>query len=294
MMEFLRNAHAGWMEQMTQGKLLALFLLALLVYWFWKRDTEQKALLKYATAAAICCVVPVTAALLMSYQTRFYDYEWIWSIVPVTAVTAYVLTVLLTDISKVEKKSTRFAVLGLCALILFASGNMGEKKEDNDSAIMKAVYFPGEEVKEADVRRDAYEVLEKLQEITAGGEVVLWAPVEIMEYAREVDARVRLLYGRNMWDQSLNGYSYDTCSEEVYDAYHWMTWATMYYRADGGYLPESDEEIPSAETCMQTAKDAGVNCLFLPETTEDSVLELAEKIFGVKARLIEEYWLIYG
>ena len=55
----------------------ALLLAALAYLWFTGRGKGQKALLLYASLAAACCVLPVTAALLMAYQTKFYDYEWI-------------------------------------------------------------------------------------------------------------------------------------------------------------------------------------------------------------------------
>ena len=45
-------------------------------------------------------MIPVTAVGLMLYQTKFYDYEWVWSIVPLTAMTGFAVTVFVTDILK--------------------------------------------------------------------------------------------------------------------------------------------------------------------------------------------------
>jgi hypothetical protein len=95
MTELLRNASLGWADYKGSGKLAILLLAALMYLWFAGKWRKQKALVLYTTVAAVCCILPVTAALLMLYQTKFYDYQWIWSIVPLTAVTAYGATLFL-------------------------------------------------------------------------------------------------------------------------------------------------------------------------------------------------------
>ena len=104
MSELIQNAQLGWQEYTENGKMVALFLLALVIFWFGKREKweKHKALFQYSTLVAVFCIYPLTAALLMLYQTRFYDYEWIWNVAPITLVVSLTITLLLTEIR--EKK----------------------------------------------------------------------------------------------------------------------------------------------------------------------------------------------
>ena len=77
MAELLRNAWQGWFRVTDEGKLMALFMGSLLFLWIGYEREKQKQLLRYGIMMAICCVLPVTAVILMLYQTKFYDYEWI-------------------------------------------------------------------------------------------------------------------------------------------------------------------------------------------------------------------------
>ena len=87
--ELLKNALLGWQAYITPGKLPVLLAVELLFCWLTGRKLGQKALVCYTGAMACVCIFPVTAVLLMVYQTKFYDYQWIWSTVPLTVVTAY-------------------------------------------------------------------------------------------------------------------------------------------------------------------------------------------------------------
>ena len=90
MQELVRNAVNGWYRYTDSGKYPVLFLAALVLLWFLsgKLVKEKRMLLVYATAVAALAVCPLTAVLLMIYQTKFYDYEWIWSAVPLLPVIA--------------------------------------------------------------------------------------------------------------------------------------------------------------------------------------------------------------
>ena len=97
MAELLKNAWTGWFRVTDSQKLMGLFLVSLLFLWIGYKQEKQRLLLRYSTISALCCILPVTAVALMLYQTRFYDYEWIWSIVPVTIVTAYAGTKVMAE-----------------------------------------------------------------------------------------------------------------------------------------------------------------------------------------------------
>ena len=77
----MTDAWLGWKSFISNGKLAALLLAALIFLWYNRKQVERK-LLVYTSVMAVCCILPVTAVVLMGYQTKFYDYEWIWSLVP--------------------------------------------------------------------------------------------------------------------------------------------------------------------------------------------------------------------
>ena len=83
---------------------------------------------------------------------------------------------------------------------------------------MENVFHPAQERQE---RQQAWEVLKSVKKLH-DGELCLWAPREILAHAREFDGSVQLIYGRNMWDITLNGYTYDTYTDGLRDIYVWM------------------------------------------------------------------------
>lgn len=276
MTEMLRNARQGWLGMTDCGKVMALFLAALLFLWLYHRKERQKGLLLYTTVMAVCCIIPFTAFILMLYQTKFYDYEWIWSMVPVTAVTAYGGTVLLADSWQDFRRSAWRkglpVTLGLLLIALLCSGPW-------DSVLWR----------ENRVERSrTAEVLEYLTDGEKGQELCLWAPREIMEYARSTDSSIRLPYGRNMWDITLNGYSYDQYSEAVTDMYRWMCLA----EGTGETKEEEQQgESPSAVACLDTALALGVNCILLPDNAEQVLLNEVEGLLQMQPEQISGYYV---
>lgn len=268
MTELLKNAWIGWHDFTDAGKLAALLLISLLFLWIYYKRVSQKTFLIYTTAAAVCCIVPVTAVGLMIYQTRFYDYEWVWSFVPLTAMVAYAVTVFINDFLKNSARNDRRKEIGVILLLLvvliFCSG-MGAE--------------PWDSAKEQTERETAENVLTVVQEHMEGREIYLWAPREIMEYAREYDAGIRLLYGRNMWDASLNAYAYDTYSEKMTDLERWIR----------GY---GEEEPISDRDCAELVADTDVNCILLPENTGEDAVKCFEEALGVEAESLEGYFLL--
>lgn len=300
-MELLGNAWSGWVNYMTQGKLVALFITVLLYLWFGKKNEKSKPFVCYATVMAVCCIVPVTAVILMTYQTKFYDYEWIWSMVPMTVVIAYGLTDFLTEFcleGKAGKKSTRIGVALLCLVMVLLCGSMGADKEDSAAAYVEMLRAYGWETAEKEMsqemlRRQAYDTLAELEELTGGKELLLWAPMGIMEYAREADSRIRLPYGRNMWDASLNGYSYDTYEDAVCGMYLWMEFQNITGNEEHLLNLNGAEAIPTMEVSVGKAMELGVNCIMLPGKTDRETVQRVAEMFGGEVQQIEEYWVIY-
>ena len=278
MTELLRQAWLGWRDYSDHGKMAVLLAAVLLFMWFGKRRVEHKPLLLYTTIMTVCCVLPPTAAVLMAYQTKFYDYQWIWSLVPMTAVTAWGAVLVLARIWPDLKPALWRR--GLAGAVLVASvavlcGPLGSCDLDKGR--------PPEE------KMHAYSVLETVRETYPGERLCLWAPREIMEYAREADPEILLPYGRNMWNIALNGYAYDSYDERVTAMYQWME------GLQEPDLRENTVSVPAGpESCAGYALDAGVTCILLPEDTEPGTVQELEKTLHVEARKLEGYWIFYG
>lgn len=273
MTELLGNAWMGWQQLAEAGKLPALLIASLLFLWLSGRYKAHKVLFVYTAVMTLCCIVPVTAAGLMLYQTRFYNYVWIWSAVPMTAVTAWAGTEFLDRQWQgfrpaAWKKGLPVTALLLAVIVL--CGGMG-----SDAYGRKA---------EQDRQRKAREVLRAVIQ-QQQGPICLWAPREILEYTREVDPSIQLLYGRNMWDAALGAYTYDAYSQEMQDLYLWMENVDETGEAfvtDAG----GDQTVLQGESCVRAAAEAGACCILLPghigsETAEELAAALGGNISGL-------------
>lgn len=308
MTELLHNAWSGWTGYMDSGKLAALLLAVLLYLWFGRKERENLPLLLYTSVMTVCCILPVTAVLLMLYQTKFYNYEWIWSLVPLTAVTAYGMTIFLTHLWETEQKERWkhcIPVTLLAVAVVLFCGSMGGEVWDRKT--------------EREERQRACEVLERISARYPEETICLWGPREIMEYARE-DASITLPYGRNMWDHFLDGYAYDTYHEELILLEQWMAQVRRGGEGDlkirtaesakdsaGEENPEDKSEdsnlpkeiegeterIASLEECVQTARAEGVNCIVLPGSAKPNIVQRMEKALGIRGVELHHFWVFY-
>lgn len=279
MTELLESAWLGWQQFTTGGKLPALLMAALLYLWLgggWKR---QKGLYSYTVLMMFACIFPVSAVVLMLYQTRFYDYEWLWSLVPMTVVIAWGITEFFYEYWKELSPSRWKRGLPVTALLLavlvLCSGLGLTRRSWNEEQIR---------------RNKADGVIDQVLEIQ-DGDICFWAPREIMEYARERTGRLSLLYGRNMWEEALNAYTYDVYSQEFRELYLWMENAN-----DTGVALIEDEErgelLLKGENSMTAAAQAGVSCVLLPGSLNTDTVETLAKVWGGSARQIDGYYLL--
>ena len=285
MKELLGNVWLSWQQFTTAGKLMAVLLAALLYLWMCrKQDNKGKSdtLLSYTSVLTVFCILPVTAVLLMLYQTRFYDYLWVWSLVPVTAVTAWAGTELLHQCWKgfrwnQWRKGLPVSLL-LLAILALCSG-MGKTGFDR--------------TEETQSRNEAKQVLTGLLEQTDGGleGILLWGPRDVIEYARELDSSPKLLYGRNMWDAALGAYSDGAYSLEVQNLYLWME------NVDESGLAVVDDPVRGKVTlqgkdCVVSAVNLGVDYILLPSRVEVKEAEALARIMGGSASLQGDYYLL--
>lgn len=305
MKELLNNAQLGWSHFNYNGKFVVLLFLVLLYFFMRKGGDEKKddceggtgksgkkSLVAYTVFMVICCAFPVTAVLLMCYQTRFYDYQWIMNYVPMTIVIAMGATVFLEDCRKPLRKKAGVVVL-LVLLVVFC-GRMGQSVVNPQTE--KAVFDAGAEYLQ---REHAREVLAELVADTGTGgddagasalqeELCLWAPREIMASVRSLQPEIYLVYGRNMWDAALGAYTYDTYTEAEIEFYQWMSHAEIHGTLDA---LTAEGKVIDGVACVQNAVAAGVNRILLPATMQAEALQALEAVLEVEAQKLGEYYL---
>ncbi len=325
MHELLVNAWSGWLRYTDNGKFAALLLVVLLFLWF-RRGRRNKELLIYTTIAAVLCIFPVSAALLQKYQTLFYDYEWIWSYVPVIIMLAYGITVFLTSRWENYQKEVRqkgnsvtrklfwenIAVTAGVVAVVLLCGRLGnpvfqaeeEALERQQALLVLEALLESEELapdaltQQVELEQLASNALtqqaeseelapDALTQQVESEQLVLWAPQEVMAYARAYDGNIRLIYGRNMWDKALMGYSYESYGDVEESLYQWMSSV----EEDGDQ--SSEKFLAGGLPCVEAALERGVNCILLPGSTSVENVEALEDVLKEKAELMEGYYIFW-
>lgn len=265
MWELLNNAWKGWQSYTGQGKFAALLIMVLLFFWFRREECKEKTLLVYTTIVMISCIFPVTAVLLMKVQTGFYSYEWIWSYVPLTMMIAYggvvITDTLWSKRGKMQKGILAAAVFILILLCGGMGGTTAELAKPQDRQAAEAIVLA---------------LCEDTEE-----EICLWAPKEIMEVARATDGKLRLPYGRNIWDAALGAYFYEPYGKTEEQLYLWMCEAE---KGNVEYMQE-DETIAMA-------LGLGVNRILLPESMPEEEINRLADACGLERRAFEGYYLL--
>lgn len=290
MWELINNAREGFLSMHTGGKYTGLLLVILVYLWCRKCGHTlsgkkyagpEKGLMVYTTLMAVICSIPVTAVLLMKYQTAFYDYTWVWAVVPATIMLAYGGTLLLEDAMDSEAlKTTGSKVLFAAAFIavFILAGGMGGREQE--MALKKAEYQTTERllnvlIQESDLKGD--DVSADAEREAAG--LCIWGPTMVMEYVRMIEPDMQVAYGRNMWDISLNAFSYDVYGEEEMRLYEAMSEAQNRARF-------SDIEM------LKLAVDRGISHVVLPGYVLQADVEAAADYAGSSIRQVEGYYVL--
>lgn len=213
--ELLQNALNG-PKSYFQSNYMIVLVLGLLLYFLVGRvklQAGEKRLLKLVTVLLILILFPVSAAALMLYQSRFFSYCWIWSLLPVTLFISWGSVSVLWKVTGQNHQDGRgsWRLLGGVAVLLvllLLTGNLG------------SIRTVSREERESGSR--AWQVASYLQELPEMEEALLWAPSPVLEAARQQDGGIRVLYGRNMWEPEAAAYAYDTYPMEQQRLFDWM------------------------------------------------------------------------
>lgn len=279
---YFTKAADGIARYGTVQRLLILFFAILMFAWLSEKKEiaeKQNRLLVYSLLMSVVLLIPVTAMAVMIYQTAYYDYEWSWSMVPVTAVTAYGIVLVLSQKMSQKKRVLMTAII-VCILCL--SSNLGRLQK-----------VPEEELL---IRMEVDGVLDAVYEVADSRETILWGPSELMQTARRRDGNIRLIYGRDMWDEKAGAYDYEAYSSELTQAYLWMEEAMNQYElaADShepiNLLSVLDEQNGWNEETgkhVEQAVEAGVNTIILPTLLGDYIEESMKESLAARNKEVK-------
>jgi hypothetical protein len=271
MMEMIKNAWTGWRAYMYYGKYAALFFGGILFLWLAvSRSKLQSHLLRYGALTVGLVICPISAALLMVYQTPFYDYSRLFSLVPITAVIAY--SIALVTEGKYPK-GIKMVFICVIPAVLLLGAPLGETTLQERSLL-------------TDNEKQVRHILDELTLDGNTDTIYLWAPKDVLAWVRIEDGSIRLPYGRNIWEPALNAYSYDTSTEAATHMYTWMEETT---EDDWSWDPII------AKSVLQNALNMGVNRILLPEQVGENVMRNVQEALGLEKTSVtqtEGYYII--
>lgn len=305
-MTLLKTALNGWTDYTQHGKFAALLLVAILYLGYTirrrnalhagagsrDRNKTTMTLWLYTGLTTLACICPVTALFLMKYQTAFYSYVWIWTVVPQTALIAWAAAEFLCELWK-KRTLTNIVATVILLGIVFLSGNPVSEWTREQTTQIPAMDVTIQQNSET----SSWETLASLMEyrLTENGNdsFTLWAPKEVMAAARAYSADIYPVYGRSIWDASLGSYSYDTYETGQEDLYLWMnhleaTGETEYVRMDES---TGARTIDFAD-CLAYAAETDVDMILLPGNLPEETLSELQNTAGRKLQPLEGYYLL--
>ncbi|MGN0431383.1 MAG: hypothetical protein ACI4EQ_03405 [Lachnospiraceae bacterium] len=291
MMKLLESWGAGTGSFVENGQYLALFLVALLFLWL-SGEKIKKEFVTFSFAVGLLILCPVTARILLVYQTVFFDYETVWELLPLTALLAYGLVMAFAKMSAVLTREDR-------AWKATISGKKGKVYESLAvGALVVLLFMSGtvslaENITEKTDRTDRLparvgEVLDLL-EISGDETITLAAPEEIVEWARLYSGNILLPYGRDMDEEGLTAYLYDKYTADIVGLYEWIQ----------GTLPAptlAQEAYLQEETYVEQCAAAGYDYLiFDVERANNDLLAYAlENCGGYRIFARTDEYVIYS
>lgn len=220
--------------------LTALFLAGLIALWNQKfrGDQQNGYLFWYGTIALFIVISPVFLMLVSQFLpelTTDYMMLWILPVVPVILITG----VNAFPFQRTKKERLLFLAAFLAIMIL--AGATAYTKNQY-KIIENAEYIPDSEL----------EMILKVEEYRQENEmetVLLWAPQDIMKYARVYSGNIYLLYGKDLWLGSMDSQMHQIYEDWQRDAYVYMENAPLYLNeiAEVAYARDCELVILSRE-----------------------------------------------
>lgn len=256
-----------------------------LIQWKKYRKTSAQQMHLFCVCMIVAIIFPLTGVMLQLYLTRFYDYPWIWSCVPLTAVIAWgIITIIFEEIPNVLRKEEKdptkkrlriCKICGLCAAtaILFMCGNQGRLRMPDEQFLQDS--------------ETAEEILEYLEAEVLSEEHVIWGKAGVMQFLRSHSGEVLLFYGRDMWDAKAGAYDYEDYIREETSCYEWMETVSSphnLYLLEVEQAPEEVLVAISTEKYVKMACDRDVDIIILPT----QITPWMEKHMGIVAAECEK------
>lgn len=248
MIEFMAEIRSGIDNFNTGGQYLILYLGSLLFLYVTK-PKEHRDVRNYALFIIGLVLFPLTAYVLVWYRTGYYNYDSLWGLLPITMIIALGLTevseTLWKKLCEQKKWKCYAAVLGVVLLVaLCGTVSAFHTKQEESNGFVK-------------ISTEEIEVLEVLRQQEGWKERCVWAPDKVLESARAYDGGFKLLYGRDLWNLPLRGYTFDGYDESREKLYTWMN--INWYEVQVHSL----EVELSAEEAFYLAKECGCDILVL-------------------------------
>ena len=241
-------------------------------------DTNIRLLGIYSTIVLLLLLFPPTALALVHYQSAFYSYNYLWGLLPINAVIALSTTLLAFSSVKARKKWTI-----TCAFLLFAfcfCGSLFTANWKQQGTYSSSVFRSGNQ------EIAAFETMRS--EAILVSDDLLWAPQTITTYCHLTTPSIATIYGRDMWEPAMDGFSYDTYSNSIKKLYDFMQFAEIY---------QSIEKYPneSAASLFEQAFDEGVTKILLPDSIpENEIAKACNASANIYYSHVEKYYLIYN
>lgn len=288
MRELFQNALNG-PGSYFQSNYMVVLVMGLFLYFF-VVDADitfrEKRLLRLAAVLLALMLFPASAIALMLYQTRYYSYSWIWSLMPVTLLISWGSVTVLwrhTGQSWRDGKAARRLTAGVAVLLvlLLLTGNLG------------SIQTLSEEEKDQSSR--AGQVAAYLQEIAGMKESLVWGSRPVLEAVRRQNSGIKVLYGRNMWEPAVAAHTYDTYPLEQQRLFDWaelidkgetyeVSQALMIFLEDRvGDEAQNDRSLADAYM-LQLAAEYGAHIWVFPAEVSDRMELACQQLSGEYGR----------
>lgn len=268
LMEYWNLTLSGFTHWMSVYKYLPL-IIGILIYGYIFRERYKSRMQRefwlYGLISMTLFIIPVTGLFFLIYQTRFYDYGWGWSMVPLTAILAVGVVEIVfeqltpgMEIAGQELKEKMVIPARVCALlaaaaVLFMLGNQGRLQRVSEEGLQ--------------VRQESEEILQYMEEQRLLQDTVLWGPKDVLQYLRSHNGEVTLFYGRDMWDAKAGAYDYDIYDEVEIGCYNWIETVSdelNLYLLEVQQAPKEVHEALATEEFLQEAVKRGADLIILP------------------------------